>query len=58
VASGLKVILACTLNGRLIRISDPVNGSRHDMHRLRESGLLEETDPLPFSGYTDFIGPT
>lgn len=55
-ASGLKVILACTLSGQLTWISDPVNGSRHDMHCLRESGLLEETDPSSFSGDTGFIG--
>jgi DDE superfamily endonuclease len=55
-ASGLKVILACTLNGHFMWVSDPVNGSRHDMHCLRESGLLEETDPSFFSGDTGFIG--
>jgi hypothetical protein len=55
-ASGLKVILACTINGHLMWVSDPVNGSRHDMHCLRESGLLEETDPSFFSGDTGFIG--
>ena len=55
-ASGLKVILACTLNGHLMWVSDPVNGSRHDMHCLKESGLLEETDPSFFSGDTGFIG--
>jgi hypothetical protein len=55
-ASGLKVILACTINGHLMWISDPVNGSRHDMHCLRESGLLEDTDPSFFSGDTGFLG--
>jgi hypothetical protein len=54
-ASGLKVILSRTLNGRLARISGPVNGSRHDMHCLKESGLLEDTDPSFFSGDTGFI---
>jgi DDE superfamily endonuclease len=55
-ASGLKVLLACTINGRLMWISDPVNGGRHDMYCLKESGLLEETDPSLFSGDTRFVG--
>jgi Helix-turn-helix of DDE superfamily endonuclease len=36
-ASGLKMLLACAVNGRLAWISDPVNGSRHDMYCLKES---------------------
>jgi hypothetical protein len=55
-ASGLKVLLACTLTGNLSWISDPVDGSRHDMHCLKESGLLEEIDPVMLSGDTGFIG--
>jgi len=28
------------LRGVLVWISDPIDGSRHDMHCLRESGVL------------------
>jgi hypothetical protein len=55
-ASGLKVILACTLAGRLAWISDPVTGNHHDMYCLKESGLLDETESSVFSGDTGFIG--
>lgn len=55
-ATGMKVILACTLSGHLGWISDPVDGSRHDMHCLRESGLLDGIDPDVLSGDTGFIG--
>jgi hypothetical protein len=37
-------------------MNDPVDGSRHDMHCLKESGLLEEIDPAVLSGDTGFIG--
>lgn len=55
-ATGLKVLLACTLTGHLCWVSDPVNGSRHDMHCLRESGLLDGMDPAVLAGDTGFIG--
>ena len=32
--------VACTLDGEIAWISDPVEGSRHDMHCLDESGVL------------------
>jgi DDE superfamily endonuclease/Helix-turn-helix of DDE superfamily endonuclease len=55
-ATGLKVLLACTLSGRLAWISDPVTGNHHDMYSLKESGLLDGADPALFSGDTGFIG--
>jgi DDE superfamily endonuclease/Helix-turn-helix of DDE superfamily endonuclease len=55
-ATGMKVLLACTLSGHLMWISDPVTGNHHDMYCLRESGLLEGTDASAFSGDTGFIG--
>lgn len=55
-ASGLTILLACTINGHLAWVSDPVDGSRHDMHCLKESGLFDETDPSFFTGDTGFIG--
>jgi DDE superfamily endonuclease len=55
-ATGMKVLLACTPDGRPAWISDPVNGKRHDMHILKESGLLDETDPTAFCGDAGFEG--
>jgi hypothetical protein len=55
-ASGLKTLLACTINGRLMRISGPVNGSHHDMHCPKEPGFPEETGPSFSSGGTGFTG--
>src|SRR5215207_7428136 len=40
--TGMNVQLACTLEGKLAWISDPLPGSRHDAHCLRESGVLDE----------------
>lgn len=55
-ASGMKVLLACTPDGRAAWISDPVNGKHHDMHILKESGLLEESCPSVFCGDGGFTG--
>jgi DDE superfamily endonuclease len=38
--TGMNVQVACTLAGKLAWISDPVEGSRHDNHCLKESGAL------------------
>jgi hypothetical protein len=44
--TGMNVQVACTLDGDLAWISDPIDGARHDTHCLRESGALpaEATD--------------
>jgi hypothetical protein len=54
--SGRKVILVGMLSGHLAWGSGPVDGSRHDIHCLGESDLLEGTDPSFSSGDTGFIG--
>ncbi|MGO9295525.1 MAG: transposase family protein, partial [Streptosporangiaceae bacterium] len=41
----MNVQVACTMEGRLSWISDPVPGSRHDNHCLGESGALLTLDP-------------
>ncbi len=38
--TGMNVQVACTLEGEIAWISDPVDGSRHDMHCISESGVL------------------
>jgi hypothetical protein len=55
-ATGMKILLACTPDGRPAWISDPVNGKRHDMHILKESGLLDGIDPSAWCGDSGFEG--
>lgn len=38
--TGMNIQFACTIDGELAWISDPLPGSRHDSHCLRESGAL------------------
>ena len=54
--TGMKVLVACTLQGRLSWISDPVPGKRHDNYCLGESQVLEDADPLNWIGDKGFIG--
>ncbi len=44
--TGLDVQVACTLSGHLAWVSDPANGSTHDITTLRASGVFD----------TDFAG--
>lgn len=54
--TGLNVQVACTLDGDLRWISDPIDGSRHDTHCLRESGVLLTLDPGRWIGDKGYIG--
>ena len=54
--TGMNVQVACTLSGRLVWISDPINGSRHDTYCLRESGLLLTLDPSNWIGDKGYVG--
>jgi hypothetical protein len=54
--TGLNVQLACTLDGKLSWISDPIDGSRHDTHCLRESGVLLTLDPGRWIGDKGYLG--
>jgi hypothetical protein len=38
----MKVLVACTLKGRLSRISDPIPGKRHDNYCLGNLRILED----------------
>ncbi len=38
--TGMNVQVACTLDGEIAWISDPFEGSRHDMHCIGESDVL------------------
>jgi hypothetical protein len=54
--TGMKVLLACTPDGRPAWISDPVNGKHHDMHILGESALLDGAGDSVFCGDGGFVG--
>ena len=54
--TGMNVQIACTLSGHLAWISDPIEGSRHDTHCLRESGVLLSLDPGDWMGDKGYIG--
>ena len=54
--TGMNVQVACTLGGELAWISDPIEGSRHDTHCLRESGVLLTLDPASWIGDKGYIG--
>jgi len=42
--TGMNVQIACTLDGTLSWISDPIEGRRHDTYCLSESGVLLTLD--------------
>jgi hypothetical protein len=54
--TGMKVLVACTLQGRLSWVSDPVPGKRHDNYCLDESEVLGGADPSDWIGDKGFIG--
>ena len=54
--TGMNVQVACTIDGRLSWISDPVPGSRHDNHCLGESGALLTLDPRNWIGDKGYAG--
>jgi hypothetical protein len=54
--TGMNVQVACTIDGRLAWISDPIPGSRHDNHCLGESGVLLSLDPGKWVGDKGYIG--
>ena len=56
--TGLNVQVACTLSGHLAWISDPIAGSRHDSHCLKESGVLLALDPRQWLGDKGYVGNT
>src|SRR5918998_2357691 len=54
--TGFNVQVACTLSGRLAWVSDPVDGSRHDMFCMDESGVLTGQDPAQWTGDKGYAG--
>lgn len=54
--TGMNVQVACTLEGALSWVSNPVEGARHDVRVLRESGALEGLNPGCWIGDKGYIG--
>jgi len=48
--------IAVTLSGTLAWVSDPVDGSRHDMHALTQSHVLDGLHPSQWIGDKGYIG--
>ncbi|MGO9079002.1 MAG: transposase family protein [Streptosporangiaceae bacterium] len=54
--TGMNVQVACTIDGHLAWISDPIPGSRHDNHCLGESGAIVTLDPRNWVGDKGYVG--
>ncbi|PPG90776.1 transposase [Rathayibacter rathayi] len=54
--TGVNVQVACDLRGRLVWISDPVDGHRHDIAALHASSVLEGMNPKNWFGEKGYIG--
>jgi DDE superfamily endonuclease len=54
--TGMNVLVACTLEGQLSWISDPVPGSRHDSYIVKDSSVLDSVDPHDYVGDKGFVG--
>lgn len=54
--TGMNVQVACTLDGTLAWISDPIDGRRHDSYCLNESGVLLTLDPENWVGDKGYVG--
>jgi hypothetical protein len=54
--TGMNVQVACTLDGELAWISDPVDGARHDVYCMDESGVLDTLDPRNWTGDKGYVG--
>ena len=54
--TGLNVQVVATLDGELVWISDPVDGSRHDTYCLRASGALTSDAANNWTGDKGYVG--
>jgi len=54
--TGMGALVACTLQGSLSWVSDPVPGSRHDNFITKDSSLLEGVDSMDYIGDKGFVG--
>lgn len=54
--TGMNVQVVCTLDGGLAWISDPIDGARHDVYCLDESGVLDSLNPGDWTGDKGYVG--
>ena len=54
--TGMNLQVACTHEGELAWISDPVDGSRHDVYCLDVSGVLDGFEPRNWTGDKGYVG--
>ncbi|GLW93398.1 transposase family protein [Actinokineospora globicatena] len=54
--TGVDVQVARTLGGRLVWVSEPFEGRRHDFHCLKRSGILEGRDTTSWLADKGYIG--
>ena len=54
--TGMNVQVACNLEGEIAWISDPIEGSRHDMHCIGESGVLSGVAPGSWIADKGYVG--
>lgn len=54
--TGMNVQVACSQEGQLQWVSDPIDGSRHDTYCLKSAGVLNGHDPANWIGDKGYIG--
>jgi hypothetical protein len=54
--TGMNVQVVCTLDGEVAWISDPIDGARHDVYHMDESGVLDTLDPRNWTGDKGYVG--
>ena len=54
--TGMNVQVVCTLDGELVWISDPIEGARHDVFCLDESGALDGLNSGDWTGDKGYVG--
>jgi hypothetical protein len=54
--TGMNVQVVCTLEGKLVWISDPIDGARHDVFCLDESDALATLDTGDWTGDKGYVG--
>ena len=52
----MNVQVACTLEGLIAWISDPIDGSRHDSYCLKESAVMDAVESGTWLGDKGYVG--
>jgi len=54
--TGMSVQVACTLDGALAWVSDPVTGNHHDSYAINDTGVLVSLNPGGWIGDKGYVG--